>query len=806
MAKKYTLEDETPFITAATNHIPAEDSPTAQHRPGTPTSNTAAHKAPQGDSLRPRALKDEEEASIDLTSIREFEEFIQMNEKDSMHKGRVEEERVSILDSDSLEEILVETRNLRQSLESTSERNLRESTSKRNLKPCKSARNLRESSCERNLIESSSESARNIKSCKSMRNLRQSSSKRNQRESSSERNPIQGLESSSERNLRESSCERNLSVENSSESELIVINDSDTDIKTTNKTNTHIQVIDSDIDLLSFEEDAFNVKSSQHRHPGISNPVRNSEISSDEFFSCHSMDEPMTPPLHFLRSLFHLQNFRGNQENIIKATLAKEDVFVLMPTGGGKSLCYQLPAIMQDGLTVVVSPLLSLIQDQVSNLLKRNIPAVALNSNCTAGEKKMILEVLGTSQAVKLVYVTPELLNKSAQFLSLLRALDRAGRLARFVVDEAHCVSQWGHDFRPDYKELGRLRDAFPSVPLIALTATATQQVEVDVINSLGIEGCQVFRQSFNRPNLRYYVTRKTRGALTEIVSLIHTHYPESAGIIYCTSKKACEEMSEKLSEHMKVTFYHAGLSKRERSKVQEMWNDGTIKIIVATIAFGMGIDKSDVRFVIHYTLPKSLEGYYQETGRAGRDGLESVCLLYYSYADTKTIEFLISHNEQATAEQKARQREELKYVVQYCENRSDCRRKLVLSHFGEQFSKEKCQGTCDNCGKPGAVSRDWTKEAGEVLELVREAGRISFMQAVDAYRGSGNKKIQDFREVEYFGAGKQLPRGTVERIVQNLVGTGNLENKAVVSRGSKFVHSYLVYKGKLKGRMILTE
>lgn len=526
--------------------------------------------------------------------------------------------------------------------------------------------------------------------------------------------------------------------------------------------------------------------------------------NSDEFFcsgksSCSEHEEELlTAHLYFLRNVFRLEHFRGNQEEIIRNSLDGEDVFVLMPTGGGKSICYQLPALMQDGITVVVSPLLSLIQDQISNLLNKNIPAVALNSNCTSSERSLIMETLITHHSVKLVYVTPELLNKSGQFFNLLLSLHRKGKLCRFVIDEAHCVSQWGHDFRPDYKELGQLKEKFPRVPIIALTATATKKVELDVLDSLNIRECKIFRQSFNRMNLRYHVANKSKKTVMDIVSFVHTYYPDSPGIIYCTSKKACEEMSEKLNEYLKTTFYHAGLSKRERNKVQEMWNEGTVKIIVATIAFGMGIDKKDVRFVIHFSLPKSLEGYYQETGRAGRDGLESVCIMYYNYADTKTIEFLISSNHSSTTEQKNRQREELKYVVQYCENKTDCRRKLVLSHFGENFDPKSCNKTCDNCEKNLKKTKDYTREAREIVSMVRSAGKMSFIQTVDAYRGSGNKKSLEFSEAAFFGSGRSLKRVVVERIIQHLIGSGNLENRAFMNKGSRFAHSYLVYKSKL--------
>lgn len=596
------------------------------------------------------------------------------------------------------------------------------------------------------------------------------------------------------------------------------------------------QLEEEELVILSEDEDEEPIfldddDSASNGSPGSDNsPSYDGFSVYENFFSSQAPDiaellKPKPPrniQEFLLRKTFGLEDFRGNQAEIIKASLRNEDIFVLMPTGGGKSLCYQLPALIPEGITVVVSPLLSLIQDQVSALLRKNIPAAALNSNCTISEKDTIMRALAQC-LVRLVYVTPELLTKSGKFMTLLHHLSREDRLSRFVIDEAHCVSQWGHDFRPDYIELGFLKRKFPSVPIIALTATATTQVEHDIISSLGISGCRVFRQSFNRENLKYYVLEKTKKTLIDIVSFVRTYYPNSPGIIYCTSKRACEEMSSKLNylfqecrseegggggtysvPQIRTTFYHAGLSKRERNKVQEMWNDGNVKIIVATIAFGMGIDKADVRFVIHYSLPKSLEGYYQETGRAGRDGKESVCILYYSYADIKIHEFMIDKNHGASTEQKERQREYLKYVVQYCENKADCRRVQVLRHFAETFNPADCRKTCDNCQRELKTTRDCTQHAKGILALIRSADKITLLQAVDAYRGSHSKQAIRFSDCCNYGMGKALSKSIVERIVQNLVGNGNIENRMVKQGRSRFVHSYLKYKKQLTDRLEL--
>ena len=498
-----------------------------------------------------------------------------------------------------------------------------------------------------------------------------------------------------------------------------------------------------------------------------------------------------------MKEVFHLKGFRLNQLEAINATLGGKDAFVLMPTGGGKSLCYQLPSIIQSGntkgVTVVISPLLSLMQDQVEHLQKLKIEAKMINGESTHEHRQSVMDSLMGYQIekpIQLLYITPEMINKSQTVFDALRDLHERRKLARLVIDEAHCVSQWGHDFRPDYKLLGEVRQQFESVPVMALTATATENVKFDTIQNLGMTGCAVFTQSFNRPNLTYEVRTKSKNVLENIAELVNDRYRHQSGIIYCLSRKACENVAKRLREKhgVKAQHYHAGMAPNEKTKVQKGWQAGKHHVIVATIAFGMGIDKPDVRFVIHHSIPKSLEGYYQETGRAGRDTRRAGCHLYYGYQDTSAIKRMIDAGD-GSNEQKERQRNMLRRMVQFCENKSDCRRVQVLGYFNEEFRSQHCRGTCDNClSNDTFETQDLTDHAVAAVNLVKEVemNKLTLINCVDILWGAKGQKTTKYSQGKYFASADALARGDVERIFYRLLGEDALGETSVMNN-SKF-------------------
>lgn len=491
------------------------------------------------------------------------------------------------------------------------------------------------------------------------------------------------------------------------------------------------------------------------------------------------------------KTYFGNHSFRPNQREVINASMSGHDVFVLMPTGGGKSLTYQLPALIYPGITLVISPLVSLIQDQIMHLLQANIRAAYLSANMEWSEQQEILRELCSDYSdYKLLYVTPEKVARSDVLIRNLESLHARELLARIVIDEAHCVSQWGHDFRPDYQGLGILKQKFPTTPVLALTATATASVKEDVVQALGLVNCIVFRQSFNRPNLRYSVFPKTKKCVEDIDNFIREKHFDECGIIYCLSRMDCEKVAEKLREcGHNAAFYHGSMDPAQRAFVQKQWSKDEINVICATVAFGMGINKPDVRFVIHHSLPKSIEGYHQECGRAGRDGQLSSCILYYSYSDYIRLKHMIT---QGAAEQSPwtsgskstnmgnpgrileTNTDNIRRMVSYCENDVDCRRLLQLIHFGEKFDSFNCKGTCDNCSKTKSfIEKDVTEIAKHLVEIVKSTGQhFSSSHILEVYRGSLNQfvKKHNHNTLKLHGAGKHLAKGEASRILHHLV------------------------------------
>uniref|UniRef100_A0A0N4Z4D0 ATP-dependent DNA helicase n=1 Tax=Parastrongyloides trichosuri TaxID=131310 RepID=A0A0N4Z4D0_PARTI len=483
----------------------------------------------------------------------------------------------------------------------------------------------------------------------------------------------------------------------------------------------------------------------------------------DEFQneSDHLKEEVVRHMYTYLKRDFGHDDFRHRQKAAVIASLAGNDVFILMPTGAGKSLCYQLPAAIEHGVTVVISPLRALIDDQCKKMNSIAIKTEKLTSDVSSSAaEKIIAELVSHKNNIKLLYVTPEKIAASPRFMSVLKDLNREGRLRRFVIDEAHCVSQWGHDFRPDYAKLKTLRDNFnvPRVPIMALTATATPKIVTDTQRLLGMTTSKLFLSSFVRTNLKYDVVEKSAANTKKLIESVIKQYPVGSGVLFCFSKNDCSS-TKKLLDTLGVSsvIYHAGLSDKERREAQEKWMSGKARIVCATIAFGMGIDKPDVRFVIHMSMPKSIEGYYQESGRAGRDGLPSYCAILYNYTDCVKLRRFVEDdidNGDGTVTVKSdiikkMHHDNINEMIAYCESVSVCQRKLLVEHFGEIYDSADClkdpNTVCRNCGdrrKGKYVHYDMTDVAITCLESIKQMS-LTVKQLSECLRGK-SKLIED--------------------------------------------------------------
>lgn len=483
-----------------------------------------------------------------------------------------------------------------------------------------------------------------------------------------------------------------------------------------------------------------------------------------------------------LKSIFGFDHFKGRQEEIIQNLLNGNDTFVIMPTGGGKSMCYQLPALISEGTAIIVSPLIALMKNQVDSIRGYgDIDGVAhfFNSSLSKSERdKVKADII--KGVTKLLYVAPESLTKeeNVQFLQSIR-------ISFFAIDEAHCISEWGHDFRPEYRRLRPIIEEIDRVPIIALTATATPKVQHDILKNLGMSEATVYKDSFNRPNL-YYEIRPKKNVNKEIIKFVKTQAGKS-GIVYCQSRKKVEELAEMLQVNgISAVPYHAGMDAKSRAKNQDLFLMQDVDVIVATIAFGMGIDKPDIRYIVHHDIPKSLESYYQETGRAGRDGGEGRCVAFYAHEDISKLEKLLSGKPIAEQEINKLLMQE---VVAFTET-SSCRRKALLHYFGEHFEEEQCNDMCDNCAHPREKF-----EAKEHLLLLLEVmtelkGKFKSAHLVAVLTGKENNSVKQYKHhtLEIFGKGNYEDEKFWQAVIRQAL-VNNLLSKEIENYGTLFIN-----------------
>ena len=473
--------------------------------------------------------------------------------------------------------------------------------------------------------------------------------------------------------------------------------------------------------------------------------------------------QEMIQPKEVLEKYFGYSAFRPLQQEIIGSILEKKDHLVIMPTGGGKSICFQIPALIFDGLTVVISPLIALMKDQVQALRANGLPAGFLNSSITSHEQKNVMHAVQQGR-IKLLYLAPERL-MNASFQEYLKNIN----ISFFAIDEAHCISQWGHDFREDYIKLGQLKSLFPNIPIAAFTATADKVTQRDIINQLNLKDCNAYVASFDRPNLSLSVL-PGQNRLQYILQFIKER-PGQSGIIYCLSRRGTEDMADRLSSRgIDAAYYHAGMDTKDRNRVQDDFIHDKTKIICATIAFGMGIDKSNIRWIIHYNLPKNIEGYYQEIGRAGRDGLPSDTVLFYSYADVMKLKSFIEDSPIREI-----QEEKLKRIMRYAESQT-CRRRTLLNYFNDPYTKS-C-GNCDICKNPPTFF-DGTIIAQKALSaVIRLKERVAMGTLIDHLRGAKKAYLikKKLDQVKTYGVGSDISYENWQYYLMQLIHLGYID------------------------------